>query len=214
MKTPSIPARIRINLLLFGLILGWADVTRSEDTHFVPLFNGKTLEGWNAIPGGKWSVKYGVIVGTSPSSEKRHGILLTDRKVKDFVLRLKFRVLKGNSGLYFRVDRVQSDAGVHGFQVEVDKTQDTGGLYETGGREWVVRPNAKVIDARNYKPGKWSKLELSAQGRNIVVRINGVKSIELTNDPGRLEGHIGLQLHGGQEMHVEYKDILLVRLPN
>lgn len=207
MKTQSIRVRILINVLLFGMILGWADVVLSEDAHFVPLFNGKTLEGWNAIPGGKWSVRNGVIVGTSPDSEKRHGVLLTDRKFKDFVLRLKFRVLEGNSGLYFRVDRVPSDLSVHGFQIEVDKTQDTGGLYETGGRGWVGKPSAEAIKARNYKPGKWSKLELSAQGRNIVVHINGIKSIELTNDPGRLKGHIGLQLHGGQEMHVEYKDI-------
>ena len=37
--------------------------------------------------------------------------------------------------------------------------------------------------------------------------INGVVTAELKDDPGRKEGHIGLQLHGGQEMHVEYKDI-------
>jgi len=207
MRTQSIRARVLVSMLFFGMSLSWADVVLSEDAHFEPLFDGKTLEGWSATPGGNWSVRNGVIVGTSPNSEQKHGILLTDRKFKDFVIRMKFRVLKGNSGLYFRVDRVPSAASVHGFQVEVDTTQDTGGLYETGGRGWVVKPSAEVIKTRNYKPGKWSELELSAQGRNIVVHINGVKSVELTNDPGRLEGHIGLQLHGGQEMHVEYKDI-------
>jgi hypothetical protein len=45
-----------------------------------------------------------------------------------------------------------------------------------------------------------------------VVRINGTKTAELVNDPGRTEGHIGLQLHGGDEMHVEFKDIAILSL--
>ena len=44
----------------------------------------------------------------------------------------------------------------------------------------------------------------------MVVQINGVKTAELKNDPGRKKGRIGLQLHGGQDMHVEYKDIELL----
>ena len=45
--------------------------------------------------------------------------------------------------------------------------------------------------------------------QQVTVKINGVVSTKLTNDKGRTEGHIGLQLHGGQVMHVEYKDIKL-----
>ena len=174
---------------------------------FVPLFDGKTLKGWTATPGGKWEVKDGAIVGTSPVSERRHGILLTDSRFKDFTIRAKFRVLKGDSGFYFRVDRVPGGVGVNGFQVEVDTTQETGGLYETGGRGWVQKPAADVVKQRKYKSGEWTDLLLKAQGANVSVFINGVKSAELRNDKGRREGHIGLQLHGGQDMHVEFKDI-------
>ena len=98
---------------------------------------------------------------------------------------------------------------MNGFQVEVDTTQETGGLYETGGRAWVNKPNAKVIRKRGYKQGEWTDLELSAIGKHIVVKINGVVSSELKNDPGRKRGHIGLQLHGGQDMHVEYKNLII-----
>ncbi|MCH7729656.1 MAG: DUF1080 domain-containing protein, partial [Planctomycetes bacterium] len=56
---------------------------------FVPLFDGKTLKGWTPTPGGKWEVKDGAIVGTSPVSERRHGILLTDSRFKDFTIRAK-----------------------------------------------------------------------------------------------------------------------------
>ena len=155
-------------------------------------------------------MKNGAIVGTSPKSERRHGILLTDKQYSDFVVKAKFRVHSGDSGFYFRAARVKSAVSVHGFQVEVDTSQETGGLYETGGRAWVHRPTAEVIKKRGYERGEWTDLELSAIGRNIVVKINGVVSTELKNDKGRLKGYIGLQLHGGQVMHVEYKDIVIL----
>ena len=177
---------------------------------FKPLFDGKTLKGWTPAPGGKWEVKDGAIVGTSPKSERRHGILLTDKQYSDFVVKAKFRVHSGDSGFYFRAERVKSAVSVNGFQVEVDTSQETGGLYETGGRAWVHRPTAAVIKKRKYKKGEWTDLELSAIGGHIVVKINGVISTELKNDKSRRKGYIGLQLHGGQVMHVEYKDIVIM----
>ena len=193
--------------LATAIILATSSFARTAEFH--PLFDGKTLKGWTPAPGGKWEVKNGAIVGTSPKSERRHGILLTDKQYNDFVVKAKFRVHSGDSGFYFRAARVKSAVSVHGFQVEVDTSQETGGLYETGGRAWVHRPTAEVIKKRGYKKGDWTDLELSAIGRNIVVKINGVISTELKNDKGRLKGYIGLQLHGGQVMHVEYKDIVI-----
>ena len=194
-------------ILFIAIILATAPVTRAAE--FKPIFDGKTLKGWTPAPGGKWEVKDGAIVGTSPKSERRHGILLTDKQYSNFVVKAKFRVHSGDSGFYFRAERVKSAVSVHGFQVEVDTSQETGGLYETGGRAWVHRPTAEVIKKRKYKKGEWTDLELSAIDRNIVVKINGVVSTELKNDKSRTRGHIGLQLHGGQVMHVEYKDIVI-----
>ena len=195
-------------ILTIAIILATASVTRAAD--FKPIFDGKTLKDWTPAPGGKWEVKDGAIVGTSPKSERRHGILLTDKQYSDFVVKAKFRVHSGDSGFYFRAERVKSAVSVNGFQVEVDTTQETGGLYETGGRAWVHRPTAEVIKKRKYKKGEWTDLELSAIGGHIVVKINGVISTELKNDKGRAKGHIGLQLHGGQKMHVEFKDLVIL----
>ena len=195
--------------LILGLFLVTGVATQAADAKFKPLFNGKNLKGWEPTPGGKWEVKNSVIVGTSPKSERRHGILLTNKRFKDFVVKAKFRVLHGDSGFYFRVDRVKSGVSVHGFQVEIDETDETGGLYETGGRGWVHQPTAEVAKKRAYKKGEWSDLELTAKGGDITVKIKGVVSTKLTNDKSRKEGHIGLQLHGSQVMHVEYKDIQL-----
>ena len=101
---------------------------------------------------------------------------------------------------------------VNGFQVEVDSSQETGGLYETGGRAWVNKPKGKDIPAKKYVPGEWTDLEVHAQGKNVTVRIIGVVTSELRDDPGRTEGIFGLQLHGGQDMHVEYKDLRIKKL--
>jgi hypothetical protein len=191
-------------LVIGALLLGAACTGTAAE--FVPLFDGKTLDGWHTAPGGSWEVKDGVIVGTSPKTERRHGMLLSDKQYGDFVLRLKFKSLKGNSGLYFRAERVESPVTVHGFQAEIAPSGPVGGLYETGGRAWVVKPDAERVKGC-FKPGDWNEMTITAKGKDVSVQLNGTTTAELKNDPGRLAGHFGLQLHGGNEMHVEFKDI-------
>jgi len=175
-----------------------------------PIFNGSDLTGWRAMPGGTWEVRDGVLVGTSPKDEKRHGLLLSHYKYDDFTVRAKFKVDAGNSGFYFRATPVDDAVGVKGFQAEADRTEATGGLYETLGRGWVVKPDPNLMK-KAYKPGEWTDLAVSAHGGRIVVHINGQKAVELMDDPGSREGHFALQLHGKQDMHVEFKDIEILQ---
>lgn len=172
------------------------------------LFDGKSLKGWHTKPGGNWEVKNGMIVGTSSKEEQRHGILISDKKYKDFDLKVVYKAVKGNSGLYFRVDEVNEEVGVYGFQAEIDPDKDAGGLYETGGRAWVSQPTPEQVNTW-YKKGEWNTMEVSAKGGNITVKVNGKISANLENDPGRREGHIGLQLHGGMEMEVYFKEVVI-----
>jgi hypothetical protein len=177
-----------------------------DDSVWQSLFDGKTLSGWQTLPGGTWEVQNGTIVGRSPEQEKRHGILLTEKRYRDFKIRLQFKVLKGNSGLYFRVDTVASGVSVNGFQAEIDEYKDIGGLYETGGRAWVVQPSPEKVK-EYFKVHDWNEMTVTAIGGHITVNVNDVKTSELKDDPGRLDGFIGLQLHGSMEMHVMFKDI-------
>ena len=124
-----------------------------------PLFDGKSLEGWKPLPGGEWKVEEGKIVGRSPKSERRHGILLNDREFENFALRAKFRVHSGDSGFYFRCEPVKGGVSVHGFQVEVDDSQETGGLYETGGRGWVVKPTECTDPKEEIPAGRMDRPE-------------------------------------------------------
>jgi hypothetical protein len=173
---------------------------------WISLFNGKTLEGWHTVPGGTWSVENGAIVGHSEKTDERHGLLVTDKSFKNFEVRIQYKAIKGNSGLYFRAEEVGGIVGVHGFQAEIDPQKDAGGLYETGGREWVIQPTAEQVKTW-YKPDEWNTMIVRAEGGHVVVHVNDKKTAELLNDPGRKEGHIALQLHGGMDMHVLFRDI-------
>ncbi len=187
------------------IVLALSCCAAAEDG-FVSLFDGKSLDGWHVLPGGKWEVKDGMIIGTSPASESRHGLLVSDKTYTDFTVRLKFRVVQGNSGFYFRSEPVADAVGVHGFQAEVDNSQSVGGLYETGGRAWVAQPDPELIK-RIYQPGQWNEMKVTAAGRHTTVSVNGQQVVELTDDPGRTSGILALQLHGGMDMEVMFKDI-------
>lgn len=193
-------------LLVAFLIIGSLSFKLSQAQTWQLLFDGKTLKGWHTLPGGNWKVEKGVIVGTSVKSDPRHGLLVTDKQFKDFEISIQYLAVTGNSGLYFRVKEVGGPYGVEGLQAEISPLGGAGGLYETSGRGWVVEPDS--ADVRKwYKPGQWNTMTVSAHGGSVVVHVNGFKTAELKNDPGRTEGHIALQLHGEQDMLVSFKDI-------
>ena len=190
-----------------------APIAAAAEPAWKELFNGINLDGWHAVPGGKWEIVDGTILGTSPRSEPRHGLLMTNRRFRNFRVRAKFKVTSGDSGFYFRVEKTNTHVSVRGFQAEVDNSKEVGGLYETSMRAWVRKPDPEVI-SKLVKPGTWTDLLVSAIGNNITVSLNGTRVTELLDDPKCLkEGHIALQLHGGRDMRVQFKDLAIQELP-
>jgi 3-keto-disaccharide hydrolase len=185
------------------------DLGRSQ---WKPLLAKNTLDGWEKIGGGQWTIKDGILHGKSSADEKEHGLLITKACYADFAVRLRYKANQGNSGLYFRSEK-GGGAGVLGFQAEIDDAGGAGGLYETGGRAWVVQPTPEKVKSW-YKPGEWNQMSVVALGRRVVVHVNGKTSAELLDDPGRIEGHIALQLHGSQEMDVEFADVEILEIPS
>ncbi|MBE2213468.1 MAG: DUF1080 domain-containing protein [Opitutaceae bacterium] len=174
-----------------------------------PLWDGTSLAGWHVIGKGDWKVESGAIHGTHAKGDSEFGHLVSDRTYGDFTVRLKFKCLSGNSGFYFRIEET-GFSGVSGFQAEIDPTKDVGGLYETNGRQWVSQPTPEQV-ATWFKPGEWNEMTVSARGGHIVVHINGKKSAELLDDPGRREGRLALQLHGDHDGNVWFKDIEILK---
>lgn len=169
------------------------------------LWDGKSFNGWHVIGKGQWKIQDGAINGTNVKSEKEFGHLVGDRDYTNFTIRVKYKTVAGNSGLYFRIAE-KGFSGVTGFQAEIDPDKDAGGLYETNGRSWVSQP--KLADVNKwFKPGEWNEMTVTARGGDIEVKVNGITSAKLTNDPGRASGKFALQVHGSQDVDVWFKDI-------
>jgi len=170
-----------------------------------PLFDGKTLDGWHPVGDGKWTVEDGVIVGRA-DSEKLYGLLFSDGEFDDFDVRFKFKVVSGDSGFYIRTIFKDPDQA-HGNQVQVGHSgSGVGGIYESYGRGWIQKPT-DAVQRKIHKDDEWNQMAISAHGGEITVHLNGVKTVDLEDDPGRRKGHFALQMHSGNVMHVMFKDI-------
>ena len=197
--------------LLCGCLLVGTLAAKEEGPAWKPLMDGKTLAGWHKVGDGQWSVEGGAFVGRA-NNEKLYGLLVSDRTFKDFTVRLKFKCLSGDSGFYIRTT-IEPPEKAHGLQIQVGPAgSGTGGIYESYGRAWLVKP--KVEDEKAFlKADDWNEMTISADGGHVAVHVNGVKSAEIKDDPSRPEGHFALQMHAGCVMEVRFKDIELLERP-
>lgn len=170
-----------------------------------PLMDGKTLQGWHPVGDGQWTVEDGAFVGRA-DKERLYGLLVSDDVFSDCSVRLKFKCLSGDSGFYIRTI-IKEPEKANGLQVQVGRTKSgVGGIYESYGRGWLSKPSAE-LEKSYTKDDEWNEMVIEADGGNVVVHVNGTKSAELKDDPGRPEGHFALQMHSGCVMHVMFKDI-------
>lgn len=178
------------------------------------IFDGKSLNGWEVVGGGKWTIgRGGVLKGTCTKADEQ-GVLIYQKPVKDFTAKLEFRISGGNSGFYFRAERVQGQPLVKGFQAEVDAIDDVAGIWETAGRGWVFKPTPEIHAKSKFVPGQWSKMDVSAIGTRYIVKLNGATITDIDDPKGRREGVVALQLHGDMDMTVEFRNIHLKPVSN
>jgi hypothetical protein len=170
-----------------------------------PVLQGDSLGNSHTLGKGDWKIENGVIHATHSKNDKEYGHLVSDGALTDFTVRMKYKAIQGNSGFYFRLEE-SGDSGVSGLQAEIDAEKDAGGLYESNGRGWVSRPAPEDVK-QWFKPQDWNLMTVTAKGRRIVVEVNGHKTAEILDDTGRTEGPGALQLHGGQDVDVYFKDL-------
>jgi hypothetical protein len=204
--------RHRAMLLLAFLVLALTPLLGMQTSSpWVPLFNGKDLSGWKNNGHNKFVVEKGTIIGESTTKE--YGYLTTDKTYRNFNLKLQFRPLaSGNSGVFTRSRIIGMDPehgpDIEGMQVEVDPSvgNHTGGIYESGGRGWLIQPTAEGEKA--LKPGHWNTLEIEVHGNRYVTRLNGVQIVDYTDTaPKFTDGVIGLQLHMGGGVKMQWRNI-------
>ncbi|MDH5399591.1 MAG: DUF1080 domain-containing protein, partial [Cyclobacteriaceae bacterium] len=172
--------------------------------------NGKDLTGWKIHGTEKWYVEKGLLISESgPDAE--YGYLATEEIFKNFELTVKFKQeANGNSGVFFRSSL--EGTKITGWQAEVAPPgHDTGGVYESYGRGWLIKPDPEKDKALKF--GKWNTMKIRVVDNTVTTWLNGTEMITLSDEKiGAAEGSIALQIHSGGGIKVYWKDIEIERL--
>ncbi|MGA8624140.1 MAG: DUF1080 domain-containing protein [Pseudolabrys sp.] len=160
----------------------------SQEAGWITLFDGKSLDGWDQVGESNWRVEDGAIV-VDKMAGKEAGYLVSKKPFKNFIVRVEFWPSDdANSGIYFRcldpkkiTDRTCYEANI--FDQRQDPSYGTGAIT----RYVEVNPMPKA-------GGKWNTYEVTANGRDITVVLNGQMTAKLRNGMFD-EGPIVLQ-HG------------------
>jgi dienelactone hydrolase len=203
----------------------------ANENGFVSLFDGKTLAGWDGDPK-YWRVEDGAIVGeVTPETLLKNNTFLIWRLKQpgDFELKLDYRITEGgNSGINYRSSLLSDRPfALRGYQCDIDgKNVYTGQNYEERGRLFLAlrgqttrvtgdrKPqilSAHADPKEHITPG-WNSVHIIARGNTLIHMINGhLMSTVIDDDPiGRAtQGLIGVQVHVGPPMKVEYRNLRL-----
>lgn len=196
---------MKIQYILLFLVFNFFTIKAQES-----LFNGKNLDGWTVHGTELWYVEDGLLVCES-GPDKAYGYLSTDKYYDDFELTLEFKQeANGNSGVFIR--STVEGTKVSGWQVEVAPPgSDTGGVYESYGRGWLIKPDKSKDSA--LKMGEWNEMKIRVVGDKITTWLNGTPMIELEDEKiGNGKGSVALQIHDGGGIKVRWKNLMLTSL--
>jgi len=185
----------------------WVACSTTKST---ALFNGKDLSGWQAYGTEKWYVANGELIAES-GPDKEYGYLGTTKQYKNFILEVEFKQeANGNSGIFIRstIEGVK----ISGWQVEVAPlNKHTGGIYESYGRGWLIKPEPAKEKA--LKVGEWNKMKIKVQDAMVTSWLNGIEMVHLNDDKiGMGTGFIALQIHDGGGIKVRWRNLNIVEL--
>jgi hypothetical protein len=226
---------------LFGVLCIAPSVATAGEDGFKPIFDGKSLAGWDGNPK-LWRVEDGAITGETTAENPAKGntfLIWREGQPADFELVAEFRMPNpgfANSGIQYRSREEPGNKWVvGGYQADMDGDNEyTGILYEERGRAIVAGRGEKVVVGEDHKPqvvGKigdpaklaekikkngWNQYRVIARGNHLQQIINGQLMCDITDNDAqkrRLRGIIALQLHAGPPMKVQFRNIRLKELP-
>ncbi len=178
-------------------------------TRLQPIFNGKNLAGWReSEPNPFWHVHHGVLIGESDPA-KRGDVLYTQKAYKNFVLDFQVRWSgEIDSGIMLRKPELQLQLGV-----SRSLKRDMSCSFYTGGKDIYPQAGRAKDLEKHFKPGHWNHIRLKAEGDTFTVWLNGKEVVGHYTNPKYSEpAPIGLQIHPGLKMKVEYRRIRLREL--
>ena len=188
------------NLILAAALIGASTFSSLAE----PIFNGKDLTGWTAKgPSEVWTAKEGVLTGKS-NDKKQGSILWTDAKFKDFVIELDFK-FNGeiDSGVFLRSEVDQIQIGISR-SLKRDMTCSP----------YISKTKGYPSEAKGIKEamkvGDWNHLKVTVTGNVYNIELNGTKVLDYTSETSVPEGPIGLQVHPGVEMAIEFRALSVI----
>ncbi len=233
-----------------------APATNDEDKGFVPIFDGRTLAGWEGDTA-LWRVEEGKLVGeiTPDKSLKANSFIIwRGGTTRDFELKAEVRITEtGNSGINYRSEALPDiPFALRGYQADIDgRNNYTGQNYEERGRTtlayqgeratvnsqpdaeqegslrahvknnaWTMREVTGSLGAQDslrslMKRNDWNSVHIIAQGNRLQHYVNDVLISDVTDNDQinrKMEGLLGVQVHVGPPMKVEYRNIRLKQL--
>ncbi len=213
-----------------------------DEPGFKPIFDGKTLAGWEGDPK-YWRVEDGALVGEiTPETIIKSNTFIIWRggAPADFELKADYRITSGgNSGINYRSVVVPDTVtpgnkfAMRGYQFDIDgANRYTGQNYEEKGRLFLTLRGQVTHVVGGRKPiilstigdaaalaefitKDWNSIHLMIRGNILIHMLNGhLMSVVIDDDAaGRMmKGEIGVQVHVGPPMKVEYRNFRLKEL--
>jgi len=183
-------------LLLFSLA-ACAEVPPGGDLALI--FNGRDLDGWKVVGASYWQVVDGAIVGESDPTMKG-SMLYTKKSYGDVIVEAEVRFTgEIDSGIMVRKPELQVQIGVSRSLKRDMTCSFYTGTYPEEGRA----PKATEF----LRPGEWNRIRFEAKGDTFTVWLNGEQVSHYTSSKYREPGPIGLQIHGGLVMKVEFRNL-------
>lgn len=208
---------------------------RPSPDGWVRLFDGKSMNQWTGDRA-FWSVRDGAITGKTDGSLDRNRFLSWKvATVRNFELEMEVKITAGgNSGIQYRSE-MRPDIGLDsmsGYQCDVvpNNPRYNGMLYEERGRRILAHTGQRVVmdptgdawvvetfDVPPAPAGQWHRFRVLVRGNHHQHWINDQKTVDFIDlDPrGRsLEGCLGMQVHVGPPMEVQFRGIRIRHLPD
>src|SRR6266850_4373882 len=181
---------ITAGLLVIGFSFLGCSYMPWSDSGWTTLIDGTTgLDNFNRVGDANWRAEGGAIV----ADKGKGGHLVSKNSYKDFQIRAEFWAdHTTNSGIFIRDSDPKNVSGKSAYEVNInDQRPDTG--YGTG-----AIPNVAKVSPNPKAGGKWNTYEITARGPQLIVMLNGIKTVDIQNSQFP-EGHISLQFGNGDK---------------
>jgi Domain of Unknown Function (DUF1080) len=181
-----------------------------DDSAFVRLFDGRTLEGWTGEHTDRYSVRDGAIVSNGGT-----GWLRYKKSFKDFELRAEYRAVEkeADSGLLFRASTQSIRKEPHwpdrGYQLQVMDARNSFAILGFGVAPPRFNRKSTALKEAMNGSGRWQTVTLRVIGTHAEAALNG-QTITVSESIELREGSIGLR----SESHpVEWRNLKIKELP-